>query len=595
MANNDDDSRRNRERPEDNPFIAFRRFADSQVSSLLNTVFTLPATIANYNNVHQAREACLFKKAGKAQCDKLQELEEEIASLRNEGRELYRVGDLQQVLKKSEELMQLDRHADELRKDIVAESGIKEEDSKELVQRVANKKGQEWGWDWSWGFPKPFDDDRDSSQPASADRHREQAMAFFKQIEREAKNMFGDEQWDDAIEGALGAMGSSPMLRALMGDKEWQEIKNFMNETRPYSPQALEADRRMQLAGVNWREAYEDLVRAQEQEDLGRRRESRHDIPKWSRSPYPKRVPWTDEEADEPSYEYAHDHEDQHDDPPTPKTKQEGAFRDWCDPAENQKSSDKNDIMAYLREQQQNGRGLTLRQQTEAESSDWCAPAESQNSSDKDDIMAYLREQHQQNGRSLGHREQAEDNDWCGPAEGQSASDKRDIQKFLSEQEQQNGRYLGLREPEYIAGEWCDPAASQSASDKRDIQKFLSEQQQQNGRQLGLRDSSETELDAYEQLLEKPKSTASSEARPSILSTLTTTERTVAPNGSVTTKIVLKKRFADGREESTETVHTQRGQESDPWETVQQHVAPKHDEHEAEQRKEKKSGWFWSS
>jgi hypothetical protein len=127
MANNDDNSRRNRERPEDNPFIAFRRFADSQVSSLLNTVFTLPATIANYNNVHQAREACLFKKAGKAQCDKLQELEEEIASLRHEGKELYRVGDLQQVLRKSEELMQLDRHADELRKDIVAESGIKEE------------------------------------------------------------------------------------------------------------------------------------------------------------------------------------------------------------------------------------------------------------------------------------------------------------------------------------------------------------------------------------------------------------------------------------------------------------------------------------
>jgi hypothetical protein len=593
MANNDNNSRRNRERPEDNPFIAFRRFADSQVSSLLNTVFTLPATIANYNNVHQAREACLFKKAGKAQCDKLQELEEEIASLRHEGKELYRVGDLQQVLRKSEELMQLDRHADELRKDIVAESGIKEEDSKELVQRVANKKGQEWGWDWSWGFPKPFDDDRDSSQPASADRHREQAMAFFKQIEREAKNMFGDEQWDDAIEGALGAMGSSPMLRALMGDKEWQEVKNFMNETRPYSPQALEADRRMQLAGVNWREAYEDLVRAQEQEDLARRQETRRDALGWRRNSkegYPKRVPWTDEESDEPSYEYAHDHEDQHDDPPTPKAKQEGTFRDWCDPAENQKSSDKSDIMAYLREQQQSGRSLGMRQQTESESHDWCATAESQKSSDKDDIMAYLREQ-QQKGRDLSLREQAEDSGMCAPASSQSASDKRDIQAFLSSQSQQNDRHLSLREPEYQAGEWCDPASSQSASDKRDIRQFLSSEQQ-HGRQLGLRDSSATELDAYEHLLQKPENVAN-EAGPSILSTLTTTERSVAPDGSVTTRVVLKKRFADGREESTETVHTQRGQESDPRETARRGVAPKLEG--GRDQDKKRSGWFWSS
>ena len=45
--------------------------------------------------------------------------------------------------------------------------------------------------------------------------------------------------------------------------------------------------------------------------------------------------------------------------------------------------------------------------------------------------------------------------------------------------------------------------------------------------------------------------------KPSVLSTLTTTERTTLQDGSVHTKVVLKKRFSDGREESTETVHNQ--------------------------------------
>lgn len=44
--------------------------------------------------------------------------------------------------------------------------------------------------------------------------------------------------------------------------------------------------------------------------------------------------------------------------------------------------------------------------------------------------------------------------------------------------------------------------------------------------------------------------------KPAILSTLTTTERTTLPDSPVTTKTVLKKRFADMREERIETVHT---------------------------------------
>ena len=44
--------------------------------------------------------------------------------------------------------------------------------------------------------------------------------------------------------------------------------------------------------------------------------------------------------------------------------------------------------------------------------------------------------------------------------------------------------------------------------------------------------------------------------RPDVLAQLTTTQTTRLPDGSVTTKVVLKQRFADGREEERETVHT---------------------------------------
>ncbi|KAK7555187.1 hypothetical protein IWX49DRAFT_57258 [Phyllosticta citricarpa] len=120
-----------------------------------------------------------------------------------------------------------------------------------------------------------------------------------------------------------------------------------------------------------------------------------------------------------------------------------------------------------------------------------------------------------------------------------------------------------------------------------------------------------TELDAYEQLLggsdssspsskpvkqaqtqsqqqtpatEKPKKPSAEvvEASP-ILSTVTSTERTVLPDGTVTTKVVFRKRFADGREESSETVNTTRGDAAS--------AAP---EPAATAESQSRGGWFWS-
>lgn len=84
---------------------------------------------------------------------------------------------------------------------------------------------------------------------------------------------------------------------------------------------------------------------------------------------------------------------------------------------------------------------------------------------------------------------------------------------------------------------------------------------------------------------------------PNILSTLTTTERTTLQDGSVHTKVVLKKRFSDGREESTETVHHQNAVRQ----TLDAASKSIKDEENAGENgkdkgtKENKSrGWFWS-
>ena len=93
-------------------------------------------------------------------------------------------------------------------------------------------------------------------------------------------------------------------------------------------------------------------------------------------------------------------------------------------------------------------------------------------------------------------------------------------------------------------------------------------------------------------------STETENNKPSILSTLTTTERTTLQDGTVHTKVVLKKKFADGREESTETVHTQNAVPQGSVQTQQMAKSGERGDSNNESKqegKEKKSrGWFWS-
>ncbi|KAL9578514.1 MAG: hypothetical protein Q9203_007068 [Teloschistes exilis] len=98
--------------------------------------------------------------------------------------------------------------------------------------------------------------------------------------------------------------------------------------------------------------------------------------------------------------------------------------------------------------------------------------------------------------------------------------------------------------------------------------------------------------------------------KPSITSTMTTTQRCTLPDGSVYTKVVLKKGFSDGREECTETEHTKQGhgrpRDEARGQDVVQQVPRKGREAEKggalgydgkvkqalEERK--RGGWFWS-
>ncbi|KAI9880935.1 MAG: hypothetical protein M1830_010003 [Pleopsidium flavum] len=135
-------------------------------------------------------------------------------------------------------------------------------------------------------------------------------------------------------------------------------------------------------------------------------------------------------------------------------------------------------------------------------------------------------------------------------------------------------------------------------------------------------DEAETELDLYERLLASPHTPPTAGTIPSnvsrgnpalpshpavakisetaegpgIISALTTTERKVLPDGTVHTKVVLKKKFADGREESSETVHTTQGSVQ---QSTQAPTAPNGKENASEDagRKDeenKNKGWFWS-
>ena len=539
MTNNNDNNRRDHTRPEDNPFIAFRRFADSQVSSLLNTVFTLPATIANYNNAHHAREQCLFGKADERQCAKLRDIEADIAELRNEGRELFRVGDVQAVLRNSETLMKLDRKADDIRREILGDATKSEElqitrqNDAGLVERVANEKGQEWGWSWDWGFPRPFDNEnRGSSAASEEDGAREwMQLETLLRMQAEARRLaeeFKDKAWDDPVTDVAKfdnyneSRSEDGKPHVWTWSKSWQwppPADASQIDDAAYSPRALEQNREMDKAGVPWQAAYEDLLRAEQAESPHCMRGSERRA--WGR----RRTPLLQERSE------------------------------------------------------------TLQDKPET-------------------------------SHPSGVDDDTSDSYWV---HGKIPITQRQLEETMDRDEEPNCPHLATSdEPSYEYSHDHEDQHDDPPTPKQDRFPYADTVRRDTYNTVldaahERDEEAETEMDVYERMdavsrgpasAPGPTSVASAiaeqmnEAKPSILSTLTTTERTVASDGSITTKVVLKKRFADGREESSETVHTQRGQGNDqpprdPWKAFQDTQSVQAESKNGE--KKKGSGWFWSS
>ena len=80
-----------------------------------------------------------------------------------------------------------------------------------------------------------------------------------------------------------------------------------------------------------------------------------------------------------------------------------------------------------------------------------------------------------------------------------------------------------------------------------------------------------------------------------ITATITTTERSTNPDGSMVTKVLLKKRFADGREVCTESVHRSDSSPFSSSTTPSASLVSSNEGSRMRAREDPGKGWFWSS
>lgn len=178
----------------------------------------------------------------------------------------------------------------------------------------------------------------------------------------------------------------------------------------------------------------------------------------------------------------------------------------------------------------------------------------------------------------------------------------RDAFEDLVEAQKGNGlRPEGRRDPRLAPSDWAHSVVQRMvpATPSRPVQSLAARAPE------GDQEEDMTELDMYERFLgselreSKEQSVAPAhkekpESSLGIVSTLTTTERVSLPDGTTHTKMILKKRFADGREESSETVHTTKGR-TEQEEVRTTDKTPRGEFAEAKESKVgAKQGWFWS-
>ena len=550
MASNNNDNRSTDKpsKPEENPFISFRRFADEQVSSLLHTVLGLPSAIAAGNS---ERHQCPY-------------------SNRNQQVNTMRRGDIQAGRKEPDEeedkidrmLRELDEASErgwrELQKALEdTEKGGKEDKDKDISQPKT------WEWHWNWSYP-PQKDETENCDKRNMERWRgDWEPSSRAGCEESGKRLNKEEMQDGEVgnpevktwhwswsypprssdsnshesshneEGAEDAQWTHPWHRhhpynphwrndpALQMDQFFDNADKMFDEMfgvfthmprpqmmdsgflgavhylhyNPYSPLRLEEDSQLSKAGVPWRDAFEDLVRAERgqsllsREELGKSNQTHH--VDWMRGLWER-----------------------------------GAFR---------------------RPQFQDWNTWNIKPANENEEARRMYPSFEPNEEHQE------FDEHESYEYSYDHEDRRDDH-----------HDPPTPRPDAHAESETNGPETELEAYERLIGPTeitPQPAASTATA-------------------------------------VTPTQSQSADPRPSILSTLTTTERTIQPDGTITTKMVLKKRFADGREESSETVHTQRGhgqsgQDADTaWGDMQSTQLPT--PVKKPEKENKAGGWFWS-
>lgn len=330
MSSSGDNEGPNRQPPEDNPFVAFRRFADKQVAHLLNIVLASPTSPRA-----RAEQLCLFGDADFAKCErlfKLNQMQESALWLMEMNKPEYEESFYKEHQRKLESLqeesarlvMDICRDADRRNfRDIRAIHG--NDESEQLIETIGNRKGREVAGDWDWDFTEPSRARARPTQLPGTIWERDMPKRLFERAFDELGDSFAR-----IVAQMMQPCGS--------------------NLSPQYWPNALETDKHLSKADVSWRDAFEDLMRVEvgapliPKHQLGE--SNRISYTQWLQrfwnpnfgrasmdegSPmntgeYPKKVPLQMEgSSDELSYEYSHDHEDQHDEAPSSESNGEPA------------------------------------------------------------------------------------------------------------------------------------------------------------------------------------------------------------------------------------------------------------------------------
>lgn len=547
-------------KPGQDPFINFRRYADEQVGALLNTVTRLPTAIYERGNERGQKLQSKIKERddsrvgvrngeypgagdGKAvneadhatedrriaQNDPIRETEERAREQLQHAREAaVKIFDgLRDHRARWKEEWEKERNTNTTRDthgrshDGSARSGQSTRCQEPSSQEMS-KQEQTWS-DWFWGTPQ-MDSPKDS-QAVSTESSKSVGPPRSRHSSSWPSHPISESTADDYPPFPFGDFLSLPgLVFSSLSQNNRILPYLFLN---PYSPLHLERHPELGQFGTQWRAAFEDLMRVGQDEQLM-------------------------DSATESDIEKSNGFE-------------------WA--ANLAVKMGRNDFSPVPWQRGAEGL-LSSAGSDETEFDDWPFPHTAMPFHPGKIVRALLAEiagdEHEEATRSREGVRRSHDDE----GQGWDEFVKRVFAARDEASESQSRRSPARQGHDNQTGYYVASGPTHDDDDEADNDEADDEHgyEQDNGPHSEEDEEAETELDAYDHLVcpygytaspsvpasasPSPSQSLPAPSKPSVLSTLTTTERRVRPDGTVTTRVVLKKRFADGSEESSETVHT---------------------------------------